>query len=94
MTTTRGGSILGVLFLLLGLIVTGFVITSKPIATIPLCVGIAVAVLGALMVSPTAVKQGAADLSDTIGPYLPTGRRAGDPVVKVVTPPAKPDDGP
>jgi hypothetical protein len=88
MTATRGGTLLGVLFLLVGLAVTGMVILNKPIATIPLCVGIATALLGALMIDPTAVKSGATDLGGIVGPYMPGGRRATDPVVAVITPPA------
>jgi hypothetical protein len=93
MTTSRGGTLLGVLFLIVGLAVTGMVIIAKPIATIPLCIGIATALLGALMVNPARVKEGASDLGDIIGPYIPvgrSGRRDTDNVV--VTKPGPPPD--
>lgn len=85
MSTTRGGTFLGVLFLLVGLAVTGMVIINRPISTIPLCVGIFVAVLGALMINPTAVKSSAKDLGEVVGPYIPVigGRRETDTPVLV-----------
>lgn len=83
MTTTRGGTLLGVVFLLVGLAVIGFAIASHPIPTIPLLAGIFVALLGALMITPTRVEEGAKALVAIVGPYIPVqlGRRSTDPVV-------------
>jgi hypothetical protein len=89
MKTPRSKSILGLFFLALGLaIIAAWYLRSftNPV----LFVGVGLAVFGAGMFNPDAMKEGAKEFKENAGDIIPLGRRSSDGLAVKVEPK---DDG-
>lgn len=97
MSRAVAGSVMGVLFLAVGLALVGVVVLpvlpaphSAHVALTPLLVGVGLAVFGALLVDATETRTALTVIVTTAAPYLPWSRRKDDPAPPAAPPGATP----